>query len=37
MRKSGMAVAIFAAGVVSGPNGALAADVNLVTKAPHSR
>ena len=34
MRKSGMAVAIFAAGVMFGPNGALAADVGLVTKAP---
>ena len=29
-----MAVAIFAAGVVSGPSGALAADVDLATKAP---
>ena len=29
-----MAVAIFAAGILSGPNGALAADVDLVTKAP---
>jgi predicted porin len=29
-----MAVAIFAAGVMFGPNGALAADVGLVTKAP---
>ena len=34
MKKSGMAVAMFAAGVMFGPNGALAADVNLVTKAP---
>ena len=34
MRKSGMAVAIFAAGIMFGPNGALAADVGLVTKAP---
>src|SRR5471032_1703559 len=34
MWKSGMAVAIFAAGILSGPNGALAADVDLVTKAP---
>ena len=34
MRKCGMAVAIFAAGVMFGPNGALAADVGLVTKAP---
>jgi predicted porin len=34
MWKSGMAVAIFAAGVVSGPSGALAADVDLATKAP---
>jgi predicted porin len=34
MWKSGMAVAIFAAGILSGPTGALAADVDLVTKAP---
>jgi predicted porin len=34
MQKSGMAVAIFAAGIMFGPNGALAADVGLVTKAP---
>jgi predicted porin len=34
MWKSGMAVAIFAAGILSAPNGALAADVDLVTKAP---
>jgi len=34
MRKSGMAVAIFAAGIMFGPNVALAADVGLVTKAP---
>ena len=34
MWKSGMAVAIFATGILSGPNGALAADVDLVTKAP---
>ena len=34
MLKRGMAVAIFAAGIMFGPNGALAADVNLVTKAP---
>ena len=33
MWKSGMAVAIFAAGILSEPNGALAADVDLVTKA----
>ena len=29
-----MAAAIFAAGIVSGPNGALAADVDMATKAP---
>jgi predicted porin len=34
MWKSGMAVAIFAAAILSGPNGALAADADLVTKAP---
>jgi hypothetical protein len=34
MWKSGMAAAIVAAGVVSGSNGALAADVDLVTKGP---
>ena len=34
MWKSGMPVAIFATGILSGPNGALAADVDLVTKAP---
>jgi predicted porin len=34
MIKRGMAVAIFAAGVVVGPNAALAADVDLITKAP---
>ena len=34
MRKSGMAVAIFAAGIAFGPNGTLAADLGLVTKAP---
>jgi predicted porin len=34
MTKSGVAAAIFAAAIVLGPNGALAADVNLVTKAP---
>ncbi|MEA3150442.1 MAG: hypothetical protein QOD56_1381, partial [Gammaproteobacteria bacterium] len=34
MWKSGMAGAIFAAAILSGPNGALAADADLVTKAP---
>src|ERR1700722_18901336 len=34
MTKSGTAAVIFAAGMMFGPNGALAADVNLVTKAP---
>jgi len=34
MRNTGIAVAIFAAGTLFGPNRALAADVDLVTKAP---
>jgi predicted porin len=34
MRNIVVAAAVFAAGVVAGPNGALAADVGLVTKAP---
>jgi len=34
MRNIVVAAAIFAAGVIAGPNGALAADVDLVTKAP---
>jgi predicted porin len=34
MKNTGIAVAIFAAGALFGPNRALAADVDLVTKAP---
>ena len=34
MKNTGIAVAIFAAGALFGPNRALAADVDLATKAP---